>query len=112
MPYLTSKTLDSADPSIIRIPPITARKGWWGYMAKEFPWMATAAPGLLSLHATSCAAERNWSKWGLVFNDKLRNGLDVQRAAKMIFIAANYDQGARTSASSNLLVTQRFVQHS
>jgi hypothetical protein len=81
-------------------------------VAKAFPWMATAAPGLLSLHATSCAAERIWSKWGLVFNGKLRNGLDVQRAAKMIFIAAIYDHGARTSASSDLLVTQRFVQHS
>eukprot|EP00798_Chlamydomonas_sp_ICE-L_P017606 gene17606-23939_t len=45
---------------------------------------------LLSLHASSCAAERNWSTWGRMYT-KLRSNLSHQMAEKLIFIKSNYD---------------------
>ena len=76
-------------------------------MAKTYPFTTKAAQRLLSLHATSCAAERNWSAWGRIFSDKLRNGLAVTRAMKIIYIHANYCLGVR-EGKEELLVTQRF----
>ncbi len=39
-------------------------------------------------HVTTCAAERNWSAWGLVYT-KTRNRLGIERAEKLVFIAGN-----------------------
>jgi hypothetical protein len=42
----------------------------------------------LSLHASSCSAERNWSAWGRSFVP-LRNRLSHAVAEKMIFVKGN-----------------------
>jgi hypothetical protein len=65
------------------------RRGWWeNFGAKEWPWLAKAAVRLLAMHATSCAAERNWSLWGSTFV-KSRNRLAIDRANKLIFLRGN-----------------------
>ena len=87
---------------------ISDRRALWDHLADGFPYVTKAARRLLSLHATSCAAERNWSAWGRIYNDKLRNGLSVERAKKIIFINANYNLDARQSSAGETLVTQRF----
>ncbi len=53
-----------------------------------YPLFSTAAMRLLSCHASSCAAERNWSAWGRTYTG-LRNKLEQPTAEKMIFIKAN-----------------------
>ena len=44
--------------------------------------------GLLSMHTTTCAAERNWSRWGRNFF-KGRSMLAIGRAMKLVYIAGN-----------------------
>ena len=44
---------------------------------------------LLSMHTTSCSAERNWSKWGLIY-EKNRARLARERAMKMIFLTEHH----------------------
>lgn len=41
-------------------------------MERAFPLLAMIAIRLLSLHATSCGTERNWSNWRWVCRDKRR----------------------------------------
>ena len=108
MPFLTKRRPDPKDPKIIRVVAVSDRRALWNNLAVKFPYVTKAARRLLSLHTTSCASERNWSAWGRIFNDKLRNGLDVERAMKIIFIKANYDLGARLGGAGEVLVTQRF----
>lgn len=55
--------------------------------------MAEAATRLLSCHATTAAAERNWSVWGRVYT-ATRNGLKVATAEKIIFILCSLSQPA------------------
>jgi len=50
--------------------------------------LSVAANKLLSAHATSAAAERNWSAWGHIYTP-LRNSLSIEIAEKMIGIKAN-----------------------
>ncbi len=64
------------------------RKFWADYASKDFPCVASVALKLLSMHATTCSVERNWSIWGQVFV-KLRNRLDISRAEKIIYIRMN-----------------------
>lgn len=61
---------------------------WTGKAAPSFPLFAKAAAKLLSVHATTAAAERNWSAWGQHYQSN-RNQLAVQRAKKLVFIKAN-----------------------
>ena len=47
------------------IPPLTLRRSLYTrYATTNFPFLSAAAVKLLSLHATTAAAERNWSGWG------------------------------------------------
>jgi hypothetical protein len=48
----------------------------------------------LCMHARACAAERNLSHWGRLY-DKLRGKLKIVRAEKMVFVAFN-DRAERT----------------
>lgn len=50
-----------------------------------FPMLSLIAVQLLSMHTTSCSAERNWSKWGLLFA-KNRARLSRERAGQLIFL--------------------------
>ena len=43
---------------------------------------------LLAIHVTSCAAERNWSKWGWVYQSARRNRLGIEKAQKLVTIQA------------------------
>ena len=62
------------------------------WLSKDFPLLAKIGMKLLSMHTTACAAERNWSKWGMMFA-KNRPRLGRQRALKMIFLMENYSVG-------------------
>jgi len=50
--------------------------------------LSVAANKLLSAHATSAAAERNWSAWGHIYTP-LCNSLSIETAEKMVDIKAN-----------------------
>jgi hypothetical protein len=65
------------------------RRNWWRMlMADHYPICTAATIRLLSLHATSAAAERNWSVWGRVYA-KSRSSLKVATAERVIFISKN-----------------------
>lgn len=68
------------------------RQRFWDLIKGEYPFLAAGAARLLSIHATTCAAERNWSVWGQVYIST-RNALGIKSAEKMIFIKANATQG-------------------
>ncbi len=53
-----------------------------------FPTLAEMASRALSMHATSCASERNWSLWSNVYA-KARSQLAIDRAFKLIYIRQN-----------------------
>lgn len=47
-----------------KMAPAATRRSWWRKVAAQhYPKLAVAAQRLLSLQATTCAAERNWSLW-------------------------------------------------
>ena len=65
------------------------RRNFWRRIGSDkFPLIAAASARLLSLHASSCSAERNWSAWVRSFVP-LRNRLSHAVAEKMIFIKGN-----------------------
>ena len=62
---------------------------------------------VLSLHATSCAPERNWSLLGQLYR-KNRSRLAISRAEKMVFVSsaakvANRDFKSTEEAELELL---------
>ena len=48
------------------MPSIESRQNVWGKFGEEFPDVRDVVLRLMSCHATSCAAECNWSLWGRV----------------------------------------------
>jgi hypothetical protein len=69
--------------------PIVMRRNFWARKASSHvPLTARAAVKLLSMHATSAAAERNWSAWGRNYTS-LRNNLNMETAEKLIYAKAN-----------------------
>jgi hypothetical protein len=65
---------------------------WDEEVAKtHFPLVSSVAIPLMVMHASSCAAERNWSIFGNVFGEK-RSRLDVERGEKIVFIRQNSKQ--------------------
>lgn len=69
---------------------IRVRRAVWGSqaaMGKECPTLSSIARRLLSLHATSCAPERNWSHWGKLYR-KDRSSLALLRAEKLIAVSS------------------------
>jgi hypothetical protein len=65
------------------------RRNFWKRVAsKQVPLLAAAATRLMPLHASSCAAERNWSAWGRNYT-ALRNALSKETADKCIYIKSN-----------------------
>jgi hypothetical protein len=53
----------------------------------KVPVVTRAVNVLLSMPVTACAAERNWSRWGLTFVPN-RNRMGLDTAQKLIFCAA------------------------
>ncbi|KAJ9504991.1 hypothetical protein QJQ45_013397 [Haematococcus lacustris] len=81
------------------IAPASQRLTWWQLLARpHFPALATAALRLLSVHVSTCAAERNWSAWGRLYADALRSSMDMATAEKLVFIQTN-DELATNSDS-------------
>lgn len=77
------------DDGSVELASSSMRRGWWvRYGSQEFPIMAIAAKRLLSAHATTAAAERNWSSWGKVYVGS-RSRLKISKAEKLIFIKNN-----------------------
>jgi hypothetical protein len=72
----------------VQLASAVARRAWWDRAAHHFPHIAPAAVRLLSFHVTSCAAERNWSRWGHVCK-KARNRLGLERAEMLVAIEAH-----------------------
>jgi hAT family C-terminal dimerisation region len=105
--YLTDKEQQGAK---VIIKPIQQRLNWWGGQEqnKAWPKLAIAARRLLPRHVTSCAAERNWSKWGLLYT-KLRNRMSLERASKLIFIAGN--KGCLKASQPDHAVVMRMLAH-
>ena len=72
------------------------RRACWaatGALAKSYPTLAKVAPVvLLSIHATSCAPERNWSLLGNMYS-KPRTALGIEKAEKRIASAAKARRG-------------------
>jgi hypothetical protein len=64
----------------------------------QFPYLNKAAVRLLSMHASTAAAERNWSAWGRVYTS-LRNRLSLETAEKMVYVKANMTSSAATEDS-------------
>jgi hypothetical protein len=54
-------------------------------MGEKVPAVTRAVNVLLSMCVAACAAERNWSHWGLTFVPD-RNRLGLGQAQKLIFI--------------------------
>ena len=87
LPVLTDKTY--ASDGKLMVAGIEQRRTWWAtHASQQYPLLAKAAAKLLAMHVTTCAAERNWSQWGLLYT-KQRNRLAIATAEKMIYVRAN-----------------------
>ena len=67
---------------------MSVRGGLWsgnGPLGKSYPVIAYVATHI-SLHATSCAPEQNWSHWGRLYR-KDRSCLGSKRAEHLIFVS-------------------------
>ena len=59
---------------------------WKWYFKQHAPLCFKAAWRLLAIHVTSCAAERNWAKWGWCYQNARRNRLLIENAEKVVAI--------------------------
>jgi hypothetical protein len=71
----------------VEMPPMSMRANVWGKSGK-FPALTEVVRRLMACHATTCAAERNWSLWGRIYTSA-RSALGMERAKKMISICTN-----------------------
>ena len=70
--------------------PMSERRNFWtAILCNKFKKLSAVAVMILSMHTTSCSAERNWSKWGLIY-EKNRARLGLERAMKMIFLSEHH----------------------
>ncbi|KAJ9521758.1 hypothetical protein QJQ45_015326 [Haematococcus lacustris] len=77
-------------PSFTPIASIEARRAFWKLQAApQFPILAKASQRLLLAHASTAAAERNWSVWGHTYHNALRNNLSVEVAKREVYLKAN-----------------------
>lgn len=84
MPRLTARKQNKQGK--VEVASSSMRRGWWRKFGRSFfPTMAKAAQILLSAHATTGAAERNWSAFGSAYTSS-RNAMSVATAAKAIFV--------------------------
>jgi hypothetical protein len=73
-----------------------------GQTVDLYPSLADIAVVYMSVHATACAPERNWSKWGNLY-DKKRNALDIQRGKQIIFLQENDAEDTVVAEGEELL---------
>jgi hypothetical protein len=105
-PSVCSDVLSSSSAGniIIKVADTAKRINFWQAKATKFPLFGKAAVWLLSMHASTAAAERNWSAWGRTYTS-LRNRLSLEAAQKMVFVKAN------TSASTSGHSTEVALAH-
>jgi hypothetical protein len=90
------------------VPSIRMRKGvWQRYGQDAFPELSAVALRLMSMHPTSCAAERNWSVWGRLYTSA-RNALGAERAKKMI--AFSFNSRAQKASMTDLALDLALVE--
>ena len=81
--------------------PMSERRNFWiPILGTKFKKLAAVAVMLLYMHTISCSAERNWSKWGLIY-EKNRACLARERAMKTISLTEHH--GFRLDAESDAL---------
>ena len=85
LPFLTRRK-DSQ-----QVASASMRRKWWS-SSQEFPLLSQAADRLLSMHATTCATERNWATGGRLYS-KSRNRLNLSKAEKLVFIRGDEQGG-------------------
>jgi hypothetical protein len=66
------------------------RRGFWceEIAKQQFPLISRAAVRLLSMHASTAAAERTWSAYGCMYTPK-RSSLKLSTAQKLVYIKGN-----------------------
>ena len=62
---------------------------WWSVLQTETPILGAIASKLMSIPASSAAAERNWSHFGFIHNLK-RNRLTNERIFKLVSVYSYY----------------------
>jgi hypothetical protein len=91
---------------VARIAGIEDRQDLWASALKnEYPDLAVVAVKLLSMHVTSCASERNLSKFGRLY-DKLRGHLSIERADKMVFVSQQRSPAVHECDDEEVLVAE------
>jgi hypothetical protein len=86
----------------VEMPPMSMRANVWVKSGK-FPALTEVVKRLMACHATTCAAERNWSLWGRIYTSA-RNALGMERAKKMISICTNSRAHAEDAFAVSLSV--------
>lgn len=61
---------------------------WWSALRNEVPVLSELAAKLMSIPASSAAAERNWSHFGFVHSLR-RNRLTNDRVFKLVYLYSN-----------------------
>ncbi|GLC42279.1 hypothetical protein PLESTM_001312000 [Pleodorina starrii] len=97
MPTLVRRTeVTVGEQTKVEIAGLPLRLKFWRlYMASTYPALAYVANRVLRLHATTCAAERDWSLWGRDLSQKAQ-----ERAEKLTYVRQNDD--SNTSKCSAL----------
>jgi hypothetical protein len=97
---ITSKTEGDGNQLDINAA-MSKRRGFWSLMSTykedgvlQYSALAAAAQRLLSVHPTTCAAERVWSAWGRHYQPS-RASLKAATAEKLIFIKTNSKEAHR-----------------
>lgn len=86
LPFLTARTkLPNGRETVVTT---DMRRTWWDINSHHFPLISQAAIRLLSFHVTSCATERNWSRWGQLCT-KASNRRTLERSEKLVTIMSS-----------------------
>jgi hypothetical protein len=70
------------------LPHRVQRKAAWEAIGNQYPHLKNVAFKYLAQHTSSCASERNLSKFGRLFH-KCRNRFKLEKAARIVFIASS-----------------------
>ena len=84
---------------------------WENHMAARYPQLSQLASRLLSMHATQCSTERNWSKWCAVCRYN-RSRLGLEKAQQMIFVScmAAWHRGKDTTTETDAELVANFAK--
>ena len=91
---------------VVAISGIEVRQSLWGTsLQDEFPNLSVGAMKLLSMHVTSCAAERNLSQSCRLY-DKLRGQLAITTGEKVVFVSQSRKPRAVARTDEEVLVSE------